>query len=220
MLRSIVLLCPPGDRFYLSGILTLHNPALTVVHVATADALEAAAERAGPDTRLIAFLTGVIVPAALLVRFTGPSYNFHPGPPAYPGKHPVAFALYDGAPRYGATAHEMTAVVDAGPIIGAVEFDVPPGARHTWIKERAYDAMIRLFLLLAPRLATSPEPLPRVSAAWGPRRCTQKAAEALCTLPHDIDAAELQRRLHAFGEADGLQLRMSLHGRRFVLIPD
>lgn len=175
--------------------------------------------RSEPGTRLIAFLTGVIVPAPLLARLTGPSYNFHPGPPAYPGKHPIAFALYDGTRRYGATAHEMTAAVDDGPIVGAAEFDLPPGAGYGWVKERAYEAVIRLFLLLAPRLAASPEPLPRVGLDWGARRCTQKAADALCTLQHDIDAAELERRLNAFGTADGLQLGMELHGRRFLLTP-
>lgn len=221
MLRSIILLCQPQERPYLAGILRLHNPGLTIIPAADGASLNAAVDSAPPGTRLIAFLTGVVVGADLLARLSGPSYNFHPGPPAYPGKYPLSFALYDGAPRFGATAHEMVAQVDSGPIVGAVEFDLPPQAGFAWGMERAHDASIRLFLMLAPRLATSPEPLAHVAASWGPRRCSQKAADALRTVSPDIPADELQRRLRAFGETgDMLPLRTVLHGQHFRLMPD
>lgn len=218
MLRSAILLCPPADSHYLAGILKAHNPTLAVTPVSSREALDLVMPRVEPDTRLIAFLTGVVVPGEMLARMRGPSYNFHPAPPAYPGKHPVNFAVYDGATRFGATVHEMTLPVDSGPIVATVEFDVPPLASANWIKEGAYQALIRLFLVLAPRLATSLEPLPRLSATWGERRCSQAALDALCALPPDIGAVEFDRRVRAFGN-DGVPLSMTLHGRRFLLTP-
>jgi methionyl-tRNA formyltransferase len=217
MPSSIILLCPTSDRIHLIGALTLHNPALKVVHVETLPALELAVERAAPGTRLIAFLTPVVVPAAVLARLDGPAYNFHPGSPEYPGKHPVAFAVYDGAARYGGTVHEMVPMVDSGPIVGTVTFDVPPGAGHGWIMDRACEAVVRLFQVLAPRLAGSDEPLPRLGIPWGTRRCSQRALDALCALPPDIGREELERRERSIARAHGARLHMTVHGRRFVM---
>lgn len=216
MPRLIVLLCPPGDRFHLAGMLGLHNPALTVTAVSTAEALEGVMAEAAPDTRLIAFRTDVVVPGRLLARLSGPAYNFHPGPPAYPGKHPVAFALYDGAARFGATAHEMVAVVDSGPIVGVAEFEMAATAAYAEVVDRSIGALTHLFLRLAPQLASSPGPLPRMPVAWGPRRCSQKALDALCALTPDLDPVELQRRVRAFGPVAGTPLTMIVHGHRFV----
>lgn len=216
MPRSIVLLCPPDDRLHLAGVLGAYNQGLTITSVSTAEALEGVMASVDSDTRLVAFRTGVVVPARLLARLSGPAYNFHPGPPAYPGKHPAAFALYDGATRFGATAHEMTAVVDSGPIVGVAEFEMAATATFAEVSDRSISAMVHLFLRLAPQLASSPDPLPRLPVAWGPRRCSQKALDALCALTPDIDPVELQRRVRAFGPVPGTPLAMTVHGHRFA----
>lgn len=198
--------------------LSLQRPGLAVTVTSTADELTAAAASAPSDARLIAFLTGVLVPPAILDRFVGPAYNFHPGPPAYPGKHPVAFALYDGVRRYGATAHEMTTRVDDGAIIGVVEFPVPERASGLWLKEQAYAATIRLFLTLSRSLAVDDAPLPRTALTWGRRRCSQRAFDAMRELPPDLDPVEFERRLAAFNHDTGnAPPFMTRHGRRFVL---
>ena len=67
--------------------------------------------------RVISFGSGVIVPPPLLARLKGPAYNFHPGPPEYPGIFPSVFALYAGEKEFGVTLHEMAAAVDSGPIV-------------------------------------------------------------------------------------------------------
>lgn len=218
MPAHIVLLCPPADGRHLATVLSLHNPRLGLTAVSTAAELDAAVAAAPPDTRLIAFFTGVVVPPAILARLSGPAYNFHPGPPAYPGKHPVAFALYDRAARYGATAHEMLARTDSGPIVGAVEFAVPEEASATWLRDQAYAATIRLFLLMAQTLATRDEPLAHVALSWGERRCSQRAFDAMRELPPTLERAEFERRVAAFntGTGDGPPF-VTLHGRRFVL---
>ncbi len=218
MPTSIVLLCPPTDGRYLATALSVHNPRLGVVTVSTAAELELAMERADHGTRLVGFLTGVVVPPTILNRLAGPAYNFHPAPPAYPGKHPLAFALYDRAACYGATAHEMTARTDSGPIIGTVGFSVPENASGDWLRDQAYAATIRLFLLLSQPLATFDGPLPRVDLSWGERRCSQRAFDAMRALTPDLDPAECERRVTAFNSRTGNgQPFVTLHGRRFVL---
>lgn len=212
----VVLLCGPTEVRWLSEVLAHHNRDLAVAAVPDAAALAVHAATAPAGTRLIAFCTGSVVPAAVLERLGAPAYNIHPASPAYPGRHPIPFALYDGAERFGATAHVMEERVDSGPIVGAVEFAVPPGADHGWLAERAYRAAVRLFLALAPALAR-PEPLAPVALSWGPRRCSQKALEALCALPPDIGAAELERRVRAVAGTPEARPHLTLHGRRFGL---
>lgn len=222
MPRRILLLCAPGDGRHLATVLSLHEPRLAVFVVPTlkdlAAAVDGMADGEAAATRLIAFMSGVVVPAAILERLPGPAYNFHPGPPAYPGKHPVAFALYDGAARYGATAHEMVPRTDSGAIVGTTEFAVPSGASAAWLKEQAYAATIRLFLMLSRPLATDDAPLPHTGLAWGERRCTQRAFDAMRALPPNLDAVEFDRRIRAFNRETGDgQPCVTLHGRRFVL---
>lgn len=214
---AVVLLCPDEDRFHLAGALSIHNPNLAVAAASTLETLESALDRAPADVRLIGFRTPVVVPRRLLDRLSAPAYNFHPGPPEYPGKHPFAFALYNRAAGYGVTAHEMAPRVDSGPIVGVLRFELPPDIAPGALADMTVAGLVRLFLLLARHLAVDPRPLPHVAAAWGGRRCTQKALEALCDLPPDIDAAEFSRREQAIKSIHGAALSLTLHGRRFIL---
>jgi methionyl-tRNA formyltransferase len=70
-------------------------------------------------SRLIAFVTTVIVSADILRAVGHGAFNFHPGPPDYPGWAPAHFALYDQAQVFGVTFHAMQALVDSGPILDA-----------------------------------------------------------------------------------------------------
>ena len=90
------------------------------------DVVEILEEKLAPETLLVGFSTGVIVPAHILSRLEGPAYNFHAASPEYPGRDIHHFAVYYGARRYGATAHEMEPQVDFGRIVGVEWFDVAP----------------------------------------------------------------------------------------------
>jgi methionyl-tRNA formyltransferase len=215
MLREIVLLTGEQEGPYLGEFLRQRNPALTVTHVQTRDELTMAMHPRRPGMRLIAFCTSIIVPADRLAEFECRAYNFHPGPPNYPGRHPASFAIYEGAPRFGATAHEMHARVDSGPIIGAEWFDMPSTPRLAELERLAFEACIRLWTRLGPALASQPEALPATDIAWSGHKSSQADLERLCTLPPDIDAQEFDRRKRAF--ADGLtgRLTVEIHGQRF-----
>jgi methionyl-tRNA formyltransferase len=218
MLREILLLTGAREAPHLTAYLARHNPDLRIVHVETREDLICALHPGRPGLRLIGFCTPTVVPAGMLNEFEAGAYNFHPGPPTYPGRHPASFAIYEGATRFAATAHEMRARVDSGPIIGVEWFDMPQLPRLSQVEDLTYDAAVRLFSKLGPLLATATSPLPVIDTMWSGRKSTQRDFEAMCALPTNIDAAELERRVRAF--ADGLQgsLNLTVHGRRFKLM--
>ncbi|WP_109073654.1 hypothetical protein [Azospirillum sp. TSH20] len=223
MPATLVLLCQPEDARHLAAILAGANRDLTVITASDRPQLEAAMAGCRQVDRLVAFRTNCVVPAELLRRVSGPSYNFPPAPPAYPGRYPFVFALYDRATRYGVTAHEMVERVDAGPIVGALGFALPADPDPVWLIDQAHTALVQLFVMLAPQLAATGRPLPRAELAWDQsRRCTAKALDALRTLPPDIGAEELDRRLRALRSVryEGIRPCLTLHGRRFVLDED
>jgi methionyl-tRNA formyltransferase len=217
MLREIILLTGAREAPYLGGLLRKHNPDLRITHAETRDELTLAAHPRRQGVRLVAFCTSVVVSRSILADIDGRAYNFHPGPPEYPGRHPASFAIYDGARQFGATVHEMMPAVDSGAIVAAERFDMPATPRLSQLEGLAYEATLRLFAATAPALARSLEPLEPNGAQWSGRKSSQRDYDALCRLPADIDAMELDRRQRAF--ADGLSgmLTINVHGRTFRL---
>lgn len=203
MPTEIVLLTGEAEGPALGDMLRACNPALTVHHVLTAEELADAAGRldlAG-HARLIAFCTGVVVPPAVLAAFPGPAYNFHPGPPTFPGSHAAGFAIYEGARRFGATVHVMEDRVDEGAIVGVEWFDVPddPKLRCDELEIMAYKALVGLFQKLARHLACDDAPLPPIGETWSGRKRTKKDVESLKDLPPDVSEEEVRLRFRAFG---------------------
>ena len=214
-LREIVLLTGAREAPHLSDYLRRQNGDLTVTHVETHDDLVCACYPRRPGRRLVAFCTATVVAADLLESFDALAYNFHPGPPTNPGRHPASFAIYEGASRFGVTAHQMLPRVDSGAIVGVEWFDIPPQPRLSQLEGLSFEAAVRLFQRLGPRLAQSANPLPETDIRWSGWRSRQRDFDALCALAPDIDAVEFDRRVRAF--ADGLQgtLYLTLHGRHF-----
>ncbi len=221
MLRRILLLCEEVERPFLTEGLTAHGKDLDVLHLPDAAALQAVKPALLGTARLIAFSSGIIVPAEALDALGHGAYNFHPGPPDYPGWMPAAFAAYDGVREFGATAHAMSAKVDGGAIVGVKTFACEPGTSRAELARGAYLALLALFRVLAPALASLPTPLPTIDASWGPRKTTRALFASYCDVQPDIDRAELVRRLRGFGEGDGRSRpTVWLHGVPFRYAPD
>src|SRR3974377_1463854 len=117
MFDTIILLTSQVEQMPLGAVLRGHNPQLTVHPAATLDDLAAFDTAMLSPSRLIAFATPVIVPEPVLASLGYSAYNFHPGPPQYPGWAPAHFALYEQATQFGVTVHAMTERVDRGPIV-------------------------------------------------------------------------------------------------------
>ncbi len=206
MPTEIILLTGDVEGPHLAAVLMAHNPTVHVNHVDGADSLRAALDLAGgaaanAGCRLIAFCTGVVVPPDVLAALPGPAYNFHPGPPTYPGSRAAGFALYEGATRFGATLHVMERRVDEGAIIDVAWFDLPADVklRHDELEVMAYQRCIGLFQKYAVHLAADDAPLPHCAETWSGIKRTKADAAALREPPRDASEQEIRRRFRAFG---------------------
>ena len=216
MFDTIILLADAVEQAPLATVLCDHTPRLTIHAAATADEIASLDAAALARARLIAFSTSVIVPPGVLAALGYGGYNFHPGPPQYPGWAPAHFALYEHATEFGATVHVMAECVDSGPIVDVALFAIPPGIGVTGLEALAYAHLARLFWGLAKRLAVDAEPLPERALPWGARKSSRRAYEAICDIPLDIPKEELDRRLRVFGASHfGVTPTIHLHGVPF-----
>ena len=195
----VILLTGEVEAPVLSDLLHAQNPALEIRTVIKAGDLAPACAAPVPGTRLISFCSPLIVPGALLSALPGPSFNFHPGPPERPGRYPSVFALYDNAPSFGVTVHEMIAKVDAGPIVAAEWFDLPPDSEVAALELRALSVLFSIFKRIAPFLAMNPSALPRIYVPWTGEKRTKAQCDVICRLTPDLDDDEIALRTRACG---------------------
>ena len=108
---------------------------------------------ARPDIICLAGFMRVLTPG-FVDRFRGRMLNIHPSLlPLYPGLHTHARALAAGDSVAGCTVHEVTPVLDDGPLLGQARVPVLPGdteavlgARVLAMEHRLYPAVLRRFL--------------------------------------------------------------------------
>jgi hypothetical protein len=221
MLARILLLCDEVERPFLTDTLRAGAPEMEVRHLADPKALAGVDGGDLADARLVTFGVNQALPSSAIAALGHGGYNFHPGPPAYPGWVPSAFAVYDGATEFGATAHALSATTDGGVIVAVDTFPVAGGTTRTELARRAYLSMLSLFRRLAPALVTRPQALPTLPIAWAPRRGTRALYADLCDIPLDIDKPELLRRINGLGGGDGYSVpTVWLHGVPFRFTPE
>jgi methionyl-tRNA formyltransferase len=213
---TIILLTGPVEEGPLTDVLRGHNPQLDVRAVKSLADLETLSPDLLRRARLIGFVTDVVVPARILKAIGFGAYNFHPGPPHYPGWVPAHFAIYERAEYFGATAHVMAERVDAGPIVGFKMFGIPPNTSVVRLQEMAFVEVARLFWALAPKLAAQREPLAALPIKWSGVKSTRAMYRAMCEIPTDISKDELERRIAVFGDGHfGISPTVTRHGRAF-----
>jgi methionyl-tRNA formyltransferase len=219
MFDTVLLLTGPPEQEPLAAALKRYNPQLVVRPVRTRADLESTEQRLLRRARLIGFLTPIVVPERILSKLGFGAYNFHPGPPDYPGWLPAHFATYGQAAEFGVTVHMMANKVDAGSIVAIDRFKVPPNTGVLELEKMAFVALVQLFWRLAPVLATQSAPLPELPVHWGGRKTTRKTYAAMCEIAPDISKNELDRRVPVFGAGHfGIDLTVTLHGYRFRYI--
>ena len=168
---------------------------------------------AGPAALSVHF--PLILDPALIGRYGAAIWNLHPGLlPWGRGMYPVFWALWERTPA-GATLHELTAGLDAGPIVERKPVAVMPSDTGGRLHERVQAAERDLYLRWLPRLASGERPRATPQAPGGsyhalaefeylrdegryevPRADRERLARCL-TFPgisDDRDAAPLARR--------------------------
>ena len=216
MFDTIILLTGPVEQVALASVLRGHHPQLTIYPAMASEHLSALDSAILPRARLIAFSSPVIVPPRVLAALGFGAYNFHPGPPDYPGWAPAHFALYDGATTFGATVHVMAERVDSGSIVDVAAFPVPANIGVMGLEGLAYAHLAKMYWKLAGQLATEAAPLPVKPLNWGGRKNSRRAYRAICDIPLDISKEELERRMRVFGGNQfGMSPTIHLHGVEF-----
>jgi phosphoribosylglycinamide formyltransferase-1 len=122
----------------------------------TREAFEAALvekiDAAAPDVLCLAGFMRILTPG-FIRRYQRRMLNIHPSLlPKYPGLHTHARALAAGDHEAGCTVHEVTADLDAGPILGMARVPVLPGDTEDTLAARVltqehllYPAVLRHF---------------------------------------------------------------------------
>jgi methionyl-tRNA formyltransferase len=192
-------------------------PGLRVEFAWTSNQLAEMIQRDPAETRLISLGSDIIVPADLLNRLPGPAYNFHPGPPDYPGIFPSVFALYDGAKEFGVTLHEMAPRIDSGPIVAVDTFEILPEWDRLALDTATFAALQIMLSRFAPQFANVEATLPTTSDKWSEPRRTRRDFESLCHLGEDANEAEFARRYRAVGEGPEHAFTVTRFGRTFRL---
>ena len=109
-------------------------------------------DAAHPDILCLAGFMRILTPG-FITRYEGRMLNIHPSLlPKYPGLHTPARALAAGDTEAGCTVHEVTADLDAGPILGQAQVPILPGdtedslaTRVLTQEHRLYPAVLRRF---------------------------------------------------------------------------
>lgn len=198
-LNSVILLTGEAEAQALGRFLMAENSALEIITAPNRERLDAACNTLNSGTRLISFCSPVIVPKTHLEAMDCGSYNFHPGPPSYPGRYPSVFALYEGSKNFGVTVHEMEARVDEGSIIAAEWFTVPEGCDLETLDTLSFKLLISLFGRLAKPLATNPARLAVKRLGWSGKKRSKADCEALCTIDSSTQSNEIALRTRACG---------------------
>ncbi len=216
MFDTIILLCGDAELSVLPHTLQGHNPHLAVIPVRSPADLAALSSDVLRRARLVAFTTPIIVPPAILDQLGYGAFNYHPGPPEYPGWAPAHFALYDRATEFGATAHAMVEQVDAGPIVEVARFPIPPDIPVLGLEGLAYAHLAQLFWRTARWLATDAAPPPPLPIPWGAKKYSRRNYRTICDIPLDIPKDEFDRRIRVFGGNHfGIAPTIHLHGVAF-----
>ncbi len=102
-------------------------------------------EAAQPDILCLAGFMRILTPG-FIARFEGRMLNIHPSLlPLYPGLHTHARALAAGDKEAGCTVHEVTADLDAGPLLGQARVPVLPGDTEASLSARVLSAEHQLY---------------------------------------------------------------------------
>jgi phosphoribosylglycinamide formyltransferase 1 len=109
-------------------------------------------DAARPDIICLAGFMRILTPG-FIAKYEGRMLNIHPSLlPLYPGLHTHARALAAGDLEAGCTVHEVTADLDAGPILGQARVPILPGdheptlaARVLQQEHKLYPAVLRRF---------------------------------------------------------------------------
>lgn len=187
----------------LTPILNRKFPKLDFVSAVFADDLKVFEPAFLKQTRLLSFLSNQIVPIDILNQLGFGAINLHPGTPRYPGWQAWQFALYDGIPDFGITAHWMEEKVDTGKIIALHNYSIRHVKSEQEMAQLTINMALNCLYSWSSRLF-SQTPLETLDIEWSSHKTTKSMYRQKCAITTDITNSELTKIVRAFGNGDGL----------------
>jgi len=163
---------------------------------------------------IVSYLSPWIIPEQLLNRASKACFNFHPGPPEYPGIGCTNFAIYDETDAFGVTCHHMIAKVDTGQLIAVKRFPLYETDTVFSLTQRCYGHILVLFYEMMSLVLDNKE-LPQLEDTWKRKPYTRKDLNELCKITPDAPEEEIRKRVKAvtfpnapgaYIETDGMKL--------------
>lgn len=180
------------------------------------------AAKAWKGDYIFCFRSHLILPGSLIEQARVAAINFHPAPPEYPGSGCLNFALYDGADRYGVTAHLMNEKIDNGHILSCVRFPIQEDDQVNTLLVRTHTALLSLFKAVTSAIARDGQSAidgmlaEAQSEQWRGLARKMRDLNALQHIDATIGESELARRIRAV-HTKAFPLTLSLHGNTFTL---
>ncbi|MCQ8185490.1 formyltransferase family protein [Parvularcula maris] len=198
--RRLIFLCGEAEGEAFQNHVEKLDAGLETVWCSSVASLDLVTRSGGHRTRLISFLTDVIVPDEIIQRLRPKPINIHPGPPEYPGAHGLTFAIFNGASHYGVTVHEMTAKVDDGPILMVDRFPLPGDAELVPYGNEVYARAVALADHVIHHCVRTEGPMPHARGeAWSKHHCTRRRLKALLTAQDYLTPSDQERLIRAAG---------------------
>lgn len=196
----IVILTKATEAPFLVKYMRGQNPHIDVEAALNIEDLREKIGDKASVTRLITFNVGLIVPKDILDILGPTPYNIHPGPPDYPGAHPVAFALRNNATHYGTTGHVIMEKVDSGAIVYCKQVDIAADIGRTELTDMAYYLAVEAFSVIGTHCANSDQSMAQIKQSWSGQKSTTKGYKALCTVPENATRIEIARLKRICGD--------------------
>jgi methionyl-tRNA formyltransferase len=173
-------------------------------------------EEIAPDGVDYLFSFGpLIVRAPLLHRVERAAINFHSGPPRWPGRGSISFALLEGDTEFGVTAHLMVEEIDQGPILRVIRFPILADDDVAAIDGRTKSAIVDLTrLVLADLDANGGQPCVAAEQWERPALTQADLLRRMEILPTDDDET-IARKVRAFAHPTKPGPYIEVGGHRF-----
>lgn len=155
-----------------------------------------------------------IVRQRLLRAVKVAAINFHTGPPAWPGRGSVSFALYEGDAEFGVTAHIITDEIDQGPIVRVMRFAIDPSDDVVSLDARTKEAIPKLAAAVLDDLDTVGV-MPIAGERWERKTKRYEDLLSLMRVTPDEDLESIRRKIRAFAHPTKPGPYVEIAGERF-----
>lgn len=169
---------------------------------------------------IFSFQTYFIIPKNILER-AKISINIHPAPPDYPGSGGPAWAIYDEAKKYGATAHLINEHIDNGKILKVKRFDVANNDTMQSLLHRAKINATMLFYEIIEDIFISKKLIDNLllescDEVWKGSDRKIKEVNQMRYIDPTISKEELNKRIKSF-HSEEYPLILEIHDKKFIL---